>query len=154
MDKLKLRLPVFGNLIRKVALARFASTFSELIRAGVPILRSLDIVAAATSNAVLSKAVLDSKPEVEAGNSLSLAIGASPHFPRLIVQMMSAGEKSGKMDDMLGRISDIYQDEVDATVSGLTSLIEPLLIVFLGVVVGGIVIAMFLPIFRLSEIVA
>lgn len=154
IDKLKLRLPVFGDLIRKVALARFSSTFSEMIRAGVPILKSLDIVASSTSNAVLSKGVLDAKPEVEAGNNLSQAIGACPAFPRLLIQMMSAGEKSGKMDDMLGRISDIYQEEVDATVSGLTSLIEPLLIVFLGTVVGGIVIAMFMPIFKLSEIVA
>lgn len=154
VDKLKLKLPVFGNLTHKVALARFASTFAELTRAGVPILKSLDIVATATDNAVMSKAVMDAKPEVESGENLSVALAQSTVFPGLIIQMMSAGEKSGKVDDMLHRISAIFQDEVDATVSGLTSLIEPLLIVFLGIVVGGIVIAMFLPIFKLSDIVS
>jgi type IV pilus assembly protein PilC len=153
IDHIKLRLPVFGMLIKKVCLARFASTFAELIRAGVPIVRSLDIVAAATDNAVLSKGVLDAQPKIEAGSNISESIAACPEFPSLLLQMMGAGEKSGKMDDMLGRIAAIYKEEVDATVDGLTSLIEPLLIAFLGVTVGGIVIAMFLPIFKLSEIV-
>jgi type IV pilus assembly protein PilC len=153
VDKLKLRLPVFGVLIKKVSLARFSSTFAELIRAGVPIVRSLDIVAAATDNAVLSKGVLDAQPRIEAGSNISESIAECREFPSLLIQMMGAGEKSGKMDDMLSRIASIYKEEVDATVDGLTSLIEPLLIVFLGVTVGGIVIAMFLPIFKLSEIV-
>lgn len=153
LDKFKLRLPVFGLLIKKVSLARFSSTFAELTRAGVPIVRSLEIVAAATDNAVLSKAVLDARPLIESGSNISDSIGASPDFPRLLVQMMSAGEKSGKIDDMMGRIAEIYKEEVDATVEGLTSLIEPLLISFLGVTIGGIVVAMFLPIFKLSEIV-
>jgi len=153
LDSLKLKLPVFGMLIKKVSLARFAATFAELIKAGVPIVRSLDIVAAATDNAVLSKGVLDSQPKIEAGSGISESIAACPEFPSLLVQMMNAGEKSGKLDDMLARIADIYKEEVDATVDGLTSLIEPLLIAFLGVTVGGIVIAMFLPIFKLSEIV-
>jgi len=153
VDAVKLRLPVFGNLIKKVSLARFSSTFAQLISSGVPIVRSLEIVAAATDNAVLSKATLDAQPNIESGLGISESIGASSHFPSLLIQMMSAGEKSGKMDDMLARIADIYKEEVDATVDGLTSLIEPLLIVFLGVTVGGIVVAMFLPIFKLSEIV-
>jgi type IV pilus assembly protein PilC len=153
MDKFKLKLPVFGMLIKKVCLARFSSTFAELTRAGVPIVRSLEIVSAATDNAVLSKAVLDAKPLIEGGANISESIGASPDFPRLLIQMMSAGEKSGKLDDMMGRIADIYKEEVDATVEGLTSLIEPLLITFLGITIGGIVVAMFLPIFKLSEIV-
>lgn len=153
IDKIKLHLPVFGELTKKVALARFASTFAELTQAGVPIIKALDIVAAAADNAVLTKAVLDAKPKVEGGENISESIGVNPEFPRLLVQMMSAGEKSGKMDDMLNRIADIYKEEVDATVEGLTSLIEPLLISFLGITIGGIVVAMFLPIFKLSEIV-
>lgn len=153
LDKLKLKLPIFGMLIKKVSLARFSSTFAELTRAGVPIVRSLEIVAAATDNAVLSKAVIDARPLIESGSNISTSIGASPEFPSLLIQMMSAGEKSGTIDEMLGRISEIYKEEVDATVEGLTSLIEPLLIAFLGVTVGGIVVAMFLPIFKLSEIV-
>jgi type IV pilus assembly protein PilC len=129
------------------------ATFAELTRAGVPVIKAMDIVAASAANAVLSRAVLDAVPKVEAGANISASLGESPEFPRLLIQMMSAGEKSGKMDDMLQRISEIYKQEVDATVEGLTSLIEPLLISFLGVTVGGIVIAMFLPIFKLSEIV-
>ncbi|MCC5846989.1 MAG: type II secretion system F family protein [Verrucomicrobia bacterium] len=153
VDKLKLHMPVFGELIKKVSLARFASTFAELTRAGVPIIKTLDIVAAAANNAVLTQAVLDASPKIEGGANISASIGENPEFPRLLIQMMSAGEKSGKMDDMLQRIADIYKGEVDATVDGLTSLIEPLLITFLGVTVGGIVIAMFMPIFRMTDII-
>jgi type IV pilus assembly protein PilC len=152
-DKFRLRMPVFGQLTKKVSLARFSSTFAELTRAGVPIVHSLEIVAAATDNAVLSKAVMDARPIIESGGDISTSIGASDEFPSLLVQMMSAGEKSGKIDDMMNRIAAIYQEEVDATVDGLTSLIEPLLISFLGVTIGGIVIAMFLPIFKLSQLV-
>jgi type IV pilus assembly protein PilC len=153
IDGLKLKMPVFGNLTLKVALARFSSTFAQLISSGVPIVKSLDIVAASTDNAVLSKATLDAQPKIESGSNISDSIAESSEFPSLLIQMMSAGEKSGKMDDMLRRIADIYKEEVDATVDGLTSLIEPLLITFLGVTVGGIVVCMFLPIFKLSEIV-
>lgn len=153
VDQLKLNLPVFGELIQKVALARFSSTFAELIRAGVPIIKTLDIVGAAADNAVLTRAVQEAQPKIEGGQSISLSISESGKFPSLLIQMMTAGEKSGKMDDMLGRIADIYKEEVDATVEGLTSLIEPLLISFLGVTIGGIVVAMFMPIFKLSEIV-
>ncbi len=153
IDKTKLHLPVFGDLIKKVSLARFSSTFAELTRAGVPIIKALDIVAAAANNAVLTKAVLDASPKIEGGSGISISIGENPEFPRLLIQMMSAGEKSGKMDEMLQRISDIYKSEVDATVDGLTSLIEPLLITFLGVTVGGIVVAMFMPIFKMTDII-
>jgi type IV pilus assembly protein PilC len=153
VDKFKLHMPVFGMLTKKVCLARFSSTFAELTRAGVPVIKTLDIVAAAADNAVLTKAVLDAKPQIEGGANISDSIGSSSEFPTLLVQMMSAGEKSGKMDDMLNRIANIYKEEVDATVEGLTSLIEPLLITFLGITIGGIVVAMFLPIFKLSEIV-
>ncbi|MGA0370121.1 MAG: type II secretion system F family protein [Kiritimatiellia bacterium] len=153
LDNMKLKMPIFGVLIEKVALARFSSTFAELIRAGVPIIKTLDIVGSAADNAVLTKAVHEAQPKIESGQSISLSIADSGKFPSLLIQMMTAGEKSGKMDDMLARIAEIYKEEVDATVDGLTSLIEPLLISFLGITVGGIVVAMFMPIFKLSEIV-
>jgi type IV pilus assembly protein PilC len=153
IDGLKLKAPVFGNLTLKVSMARFSSTFAQLISSGVPIVKAMDIVAASTDNAVLSKATLDAKPKIESGMNISDSVAESNQFPSLLIQMMSAGEKAGKMDDMLRRIADIYKEEVDATVDGLTSLIEPLLITFLGITVGGIVVAMFLPIFKLSEVV-
>ncbi|MDF3129170.1 type II secretion system F family protein [Kiritimatiellaeota bacterium B1221] len=153
LDGMKLKLPVFGELISKVSLARFSSTFAELIRAGVPIIKTLDIVGAAADNAVFTKAILDARPKIESGQGIATSIAESGRFPSLLIQMMTAGEKAGKLDDMLGRIAEIYKEEVDATVEGLTSLIEPLLISFLGVTIGGIVVAMFMPIFKLSEIV-
>lgn len=153
VDKAKLHLPVFGELIKKVSLARLSSTFAELTRAGVPIIKTLDIVGAAANNAVLTKAIEDASPKIEGGSGISVSIGECEEFPRLLIQMMSAGEKSGKLDEMLNRISAIYKSEVDATVDGLTSLIEPLLITFLGVTVGGIVVAMFMPIFRMTDII-
>ncbi len=153
VDGLKLKMPIFGELSLKVSLSRFSSTFAELTRAGVPVIKTIGIVAAATDNAALHKAVMEASPKIEAGQPISESIGSSPLFPRLLIQMMSAGESSGRMDDMLNRIANIYKQEVDATVEGLTSLIEPLLISFLGVTIGGIVIAMFMPIFKLSEVV-
>jgi len=154
MDRIQLRVPVFGELMRKVALARFSSTFSALVASGVPMLKSLDIVAQAVGNRVLGGILLKAKDHVEAGESLSGALAPHPEYPRMLIQMMSAGEQSGKVDEMMNKIADVYEDEVNTTLNGLTSLIEPLLIVFLGVVVGGIVVCMFLPIFKLSEIVS
>ncbi len=152
-DGFCLRMPVIGDLIRKVALARFASTFAQLMKSGVPILRALDIVAFATGNKVLGKVILDSRAVVERGEPLSSALEKSRDYPRMLINMLQAGEKTGKVDDMLQRISEFYDDEVQAMLSGLTSLIEPLLMVFLGVVIGGIVVCMFLPIFKMHEII-
>jgi type IV pilus assembly protein PilC len=152
-DKVCLKFPVIGDLVRKVALARFASTFAQLMRSGVPILKALDIVSFATGNKVLGKIILDSRATVERGEPLSTALDKSKEYPRMLVNMLSAGEKTGKVDDMLQRIAEFYDDEVQAMLSGLTSLIEPLLMVFLGVVIGGIVVCMFLPIFKMHEIV-
>lgn len=154
LDKMKLNLPVFGPLVRKISLARFSSTFSELVHSGVPILRSVEIVATAVGNKVLGSILVEARGELEAGKSLSAALQPHTEYPRMLIQMLSAGEKSGKVDEMLGKISDLYEDEVNTAISGLTSLIEPLLIVFLGVVIGAIVICMFLPIFRMSDIVS
>jgi type IV pilus assembly protein PilC len=154
MDRLQLKLPVFGELMRKVALARFSSTFAQLVSSGVPMLKALDIVAQAVGNRVLGGILLKAKDSVEAGESLSSALAPHPEYPRMLIQMLSAGEQSGKVDEMMNKIADVYEDEVNTTLNGLTSLIEPLLIVFLGVMVGGIVVCMFLPIFKLSEIVS
>ena len=154
MDRLALKLPVFGPLLQKVALSRFASTFAQMTRSGVPILKALEITAVATGNKVLGKTVLDSRAVVERGEPLSSGLVKDKHFTTMMIQMLSAGEKTGKVDDMLEKIAEFYEDEVEATLSGLTSLIEPLLIVFLGVIIGGIVLCMFMPIFKMHELVA
>ena len=152
-DKFSLKFPVLGVLARKIAISRFASTFAQLVHSGVPILRSLEIVATATGNKVLGKILLDSRAVVERGEPLSTALRQSREFPPILVHMLSAGERTGKMDEMLKKISEFYDDEVSSSLAGLTSMIEPLLMVFLGIVIGGIVIAMFLPIFKMHELI-
>lgn len=152
-DTFRLGFPILGELVRKIALARFASTFAQLTRSGVPILQTMEIVAFAMGNKVLEKILLDARTVVERGEPLSTALGKSKEYPRLLIHMLTAGEKTGRVDEMLSKISEFYNDEVETALAGLTSLIEPLLIVFLGVVIGGIVICMFLPIFKMSEIV-
>jgi type IV pilus assembly protein PilC len=153
MDGFKLKFPVVGELTRKVALSRFASTFASLTRSGVPILQTMEIVAFATGNKVLGKIILDARATVERGEPLSTALDKSKAYPRMMIHMLSAGEKTGKVDEMLQKISEFYADEAETMLAGLTSLIEPLLIVFMGVVIGGIVICMFMPIFKMSEII-
>ena len=152
-DRTKLRLPVFGKLIHKVALSRFARTFAALLRSGVPILETLRIVGQSAGNTLVERAVEETAAGIERGDNLALALGQHKIFPPMLVRMVSAGEQTGKVDVMLEKISDFYDEEIEATLSGLTSLIEPLLIVFLGLVVGSIVICMFLPIFKLNQIV-
>jgi type IV pilus assembly protein PilC len=152
-DRTKLRLPVFGKLIHKIAISRFARTFAALLRSGVPILETLRIVGQSSGNTVVETAVQKTAASIERGDNLAVALGQHRIFPPMLVRMVSAGEQTGKVDVMLEKISDFYDEEIEATLAGLTSLIEPLLIVFLGVVVGGIVICMFLPIFKLNQIV-
>jgi len=152
-DRLKLRLPVFGKLIHKIAMSRFARTFAALLRSGVPILETLRIVGQTAGNTLVEEAVMLTAASIERGDNLGTALKQHPIFPPMLVRMVAAGEQTGKVDVMLEKISDFYDEEIDATLNGLTSLIEPLLIVFLGVVVGSIVICMFLPIFKLNEIV-
>lgn len=152
-DAMLLKLPVFGELISKVSLSRFAATFAQMTRSGVPILQGLEITAVATGNKVLGRVIENASDMVERGEPLSAALISDPNFPTMLVQMLAAGEKTGKVDDMLQKLSEFYQDEVDATLAGLTSLIEPLLIVFLGILIGGIVLCMFMPIFKMHEIV-
>jgi type IV pilus assembly protein PilC len=152
-DQLVLRAPVFGELNKKVASARFARTFGQLIRSGVPILNVLEIVSGATGNKVAGKIVLDARKSVEKGEPLSNAMVNQTVFPTMLVRMLQAGEKTGKIDEMMDSIADFYDDEVDTMLAGLTSLLEPLLMVFLGVIIGGIVLCMFLPIFKMGEVV-
>jgi type IV pilus assembly protein PilC len=153
-DSRRIRLPVFGGIAHKICLARFARTFASLVRSGVPILEVLHIVSQTVGNLVMEKAVKTAASDVERGESISAALAKHPVFPGMIVRMVSAGEQTGKIDNMLKRIADFLDEEIETTLSGLTALIEPILILFLGVVVGGIVICMFLPIFKLPEIVS
>lgn len=153
-DKFKFCLPIFGDLFRKIAVSRFTRTLSVLVRSGVPILSALDIVAKTAGNRLVELAVYNAVEEIKKGENISDPLAESRVFPPMVTRMISVGERSGKLEVMLSKISDFYDDQVNATVSGLTSLIEPLLIAFLGIVIGGIVICMFLPIFRLSTIVS
>lgn len=152
-DARRIRLPIFGSIAHKICLARFTRTFASLIRSGVPILEVLGIVQNTVGNVVMEKALKTAAGDIERGESISNALAKHPVFPSMIVRMITAGEQTGKIDNMLERISDFLDDEIETILSGLTALIEPILIVFLGVVVGGIVICMFLPIFKMSDII-
>lgn len=153
-DSRRIKLPIFGSIAHKICLARFTRTLASLVRSGVPILEVLQIVSQTVGNVVMEKAIKTAAGDIERGDSISVALGKHPVFPSMIIRMVTAGEQTGKLDNMLERIADFLDDEIETTLSGLTSLIEPILIVFLGVVVGGMVICMFLPIFKMSEIVA
>jgi len=153
-DKWKLKLPVFGPLIHKICMSRFARTFAQLIRSGVPILEVLDIVGGASGNHVVEMSIRGVSSDVEKGDNLSVALSKKPIFPPMMLRMVAAGEATGKIDTMLEKMADFWDEEIEAMLDALTSLIEPMLIVFLGVIVGGIVIAMFLPIFKLNEVVS
>ncbi len=153
-DSRRIKLPVFGHIAHKICLARFTRTFASLIRSGVPILEVMGIVSNTVGNVVMEKAIRTASGDIERGEAISTALAKHPVFPSMVIRMMSAGEQTGKIDSMLERIADFLDEEIETVLSGLTALIEPLLIVFLGVVVGGIVICMFLPIFKLSEIVS
>jgi type IV pilus assembly protein PilC len=152
-DRFKFRLPVFGELIKKICVSRFTRTLGVLVRSGVPILSALDIVGKTAGNKVVEAAVDEAIEEIKRGENIADPLAASHVFPPMVTRMISVGEQSGKLEVMLEKISDFYDDQVNATVAGLTSLIEPMLIAFLGIVVGGIVICMFMPLFKLSTIV-
>jgi type IV pilus assembly protein PilC len=153
-DKQKLRLPVLGQLFRKVAIAKFSRTFSTLVKSGVSILNALDIVSKTSGNKVVEKAVMDCRTAVRDGESLFGPLSKSGVFPPMVCRMVSVGEQTGQLEKMLSKIADFYDEQVDALVASLTSLIEPLVIAFLGIFVGGIVIALFLPIFKITELIA
>ncbi|MDB6067359.1 MAG: Type secretion system protein [Pedosphaera sp.] len=153
-DGRRIKLPIFGHIAHKICLARFTRTFASLIRSGVPILEVMGIVSNTCGNVIMEKAIRTATSDIERGESISAALAKHPIFPSMIIRMMTAGEQTGKIDAMLERISDFLDEEIETILSGLTALIEPILIVFLGVVVGGIVICMFLPIFKLSDLVS
>ncbi len=153
-DIWKLKLPVFGPLIHKICMSRFARTFAQLIRSGVPILEVLDIVGGTSGNHVVEESIKGVSADVEKGDNLSVALSKKKIFPPMMLRMVAAGESTGRIDTMLEKMADFWDEEIEALLDALTSLIEPLLIVFLGVIVGGIVIAMFLPIFKLNEVVS
>jgi type IV pilus assembly protein PilC len=152
-DAYRIRMPIFGGVAHKICLARFTRTLASLIRSGVPILEVLHIVSQTVGNVVMEKAVRTASVDIERGESMAAALSKHPVFPSMIIRMITAGEQTGKVDSMLERISDFLDEEIETTLSGLTSMIEPILIVFLGVVIGSMVVCMFLPIFKLSEIV-
>jgi type IV pilus assembly protein PilC len=153
-DRWKLKLPVFGPLVHKICMSRFARTFAQLIRSGVPILEVLDIVGGSSGNHVVETAIKEVGADVEKGDNLSVSLSRKSIFPPMLLRMVAAGEATGKIDTMLEKMADFWDEEIEAMLDALTSLIEPMLIVFLGVIVGGIVIAMFLPIFKLNEVVS
>jgi type IV pilus assembly protein PilC len=152
-DALKLRVPIFGGLVRKTALANFSRTLSALVRSGVPLLESLDIVSETAGNHVVSVAVQDTKQAVRTGEGLAARLSDHPIFPPMVTQMIAVGEETGALDDMLDKIAEFYEQEVEATVDALTSLIEPLLIVVMGACVGGMVIALYMPMFNIINLV-
>ncbi len=152
-DAFKLRVPIFGGLAHKSAISRFSRTFSVLSRTGVPILQAIDIVADTSGNEVLARALDDVKTSVKEGESLTGPLYRHAVFPPMVVQMMAVGEETGALDTMLAKVSDFYDSEVNATVDALTSLIEPLLIIVMGATVGGILIALYLPMFNIANLV-
>jgi type IV pilus assembly protein PilC len=153
VDPLKLKLPVFGNLAKKIALSRFSRNLGTLMKSGVPILQSLEIVAGTTGNVVLSRAISDVQESVRSGESLTAPLANHEVFPAMVVQMMAVGEDVGALDEMLEKISQFYDQEVEATTEALTALIEPLMIAFLGGLVGSMVIALYMPMFKIYNLI-
>jgi type IV pilus assembly protein PilC len=149
-DAFVIRTPIFGPLIRKVAVARFTRTLGTMISSGVPILDAMEVVAKTAGNSVVEKAIRYTKEKIEEGKTIVQPLAETKVFPPMVVQMIGVGEATGAMDQMLTKIADFYDDEVDAAVNALTSLIEPVMMVFLGGVVGGFLIAMYLPIFSIA----
>ncbi len=152
IDRILLRLPVFGPLIRKVAVAKFSRTLGTLVSSGVSILEGLDITARTAGNKIVEEAVFNARTVIAQGKTIAEPLEASGVFPRMVTQMIGVGEQTGALDRMLNKIADFYDEEVDVAVAGLTSLLEPLLVIFLGVIIGGVVIAMYLPIFKLISV--
>jgi type IV pilus assembly protein PilC len=153
VDPIKLKIPVFGKLFQKIALARFCRNLGTMLYSGVPILHSLEIVADTSGNVVIARAVRDVQESVRNGESLSLPLSHHPVFPPMVVQMLAVGEDTGALDGMLHKISDFYDQEVEATTESLTALIEPLMIAFLGGIVGAMIIALYMPIFKIFDLI-
>jgi type IV pilus assembly protein PilC len=153
MDRLLLKLPIFGTLIDKSCIARWTRTLATMFAAGVPLVEALDSVGGASGNSVYADATVKIQQEVSTGTSLTAAMTNANIFPSMVLQMTAIGEESGSIDHMLGKAADFYESEVDDMVAGLSSLMEPIIIVILGVIIGGIVVSMYLPIFKLGQVV-
>ncbi|HID37185.1 MAG TPA: type II secretion system F family protein [Ghiorsea sp.] len=153
LDRLLLNLPAIGDVLRKGAVARFTRTFSTLSAAGVPILEAMDTVAETSGNVIIEQAVINAKESISQGQSLSQPLEESGVFPIMVTQMIGIGEETGAMEEMLAKIADFYEEEVDTAVDNMTALMEPAIMAFLGVVIGGLVIAMYLPIFMMASVV-
>lgn len=153
LDRTVLRLPVFGDLIRKATIARWTRTLSTMFAAGVPLVEALDSVGGASGNYVYKQATVQIQSEVSTGSSLTVAMQNTNVFPGMVVQMVSIGEESGQLDNMLGKVADFFEQEVDDAVDALSSLMEPMIMVILGVLIGGIIVSMYLPIFKLGAVV-
>jgi type IV pilus assembly protein PilC len=152
-DRLVLRAPVFGMLIRKVAVARFTRTLGTMLSSGVPILDGLEVVAATAGNTVIEKAIREAKNSIAEGRPVADPLAETKVFPPMVCQMIAVGEATGQLDAMLGKIADFYDEEVDIAVEALTSMLEPMMILFLGITIGGLLVAMYLPIFQLADVV-
>jgi type IV pilus assembly protein PilC len=153
IDRLLLKLPVFGPLFQKIAVARFSRTLGTLVSSGVPILDGLNIVSRASGNKTIETAILNARASIREGETIAEPLNRSGNFPPMVIQMISVGESTGALDSMLSKIADFYEEEVDVAVGNLTSLLEPFLMMFLGVVIGGVVISMYLPIFNMANAV-
>jgi len=149
VDKLKLKVPIFGDLALKLSISRFARTFGTLISSGVPMMRSLEIIGETSGNAILAEAIVNARTSIREGAKISQPLAACGLFPAMVTHMVDVGEETGRLSEMLCKVADFYDDEVDAMVKGLTSMIEPLLIVFMGVLVGFIAVSVMSPIFKL-----
>jgi type IV pilus assembly protein PilC len=149
VDSTTLKMPILGNILRKIAVARFCRTLSTLISSGVPILDGLEITAKTAGNSIVEDAIMVTRKSIERGETISAPLKDTKVFPPMVTQMIGVGEATGALDTMLGKIADFYEEEVDTAVAGLLTLLEPIMIALLGIVVGGIVIAMYLPIFDL-----
>ena len=153
MDRLLLRVPVFGDLVFKSSVARWTRTLSTMFAAGVPLVEALDSVGGASGNAVFQEATEQIQKDVSTGSALTTSMQTTGVFPTMVIQMCAIGEESGSLDQMLGKAAEFYEDEVDEAVKGLSSLMEPFIIVILGTLIGGIVVSMYLPIFKLGQVV-
>jgi type IV pilus assembly protein PilC len=154
VDELTLRLPILGPILHKSAVARFARTLSTTFAAGLPLIDALQAVASAAGNEIYGNAILQIREEVSAGQAINLAMKNTNLFPSMVVQMVAVGEESGSLEFMLGKVADYYEEQVDNAVNGLSSLLEPIIMVVLGTIIGGLVIAMYLPIFRMGNVIA
>jgi type IV pilus assembly protein PilC len=153
LDRLVLKVPVFGDLMTKAAIARFARTLSTMFAAGVPLVEAMATVAGASGNIVFSEGILRIRDEIATGSPLHQSMRQTELFPNMVVQMVAIGEEAGSIDTMLSKVADFYEQEVDDAVDGLSSLLEPMIMAFLGVVIGGLVVAMYLPIFKMGQVV-